>query len=211
MAKWRMFSIGGDREPIGTAPALADFLAREASLIAQKPIVDYVHMKTRLSLTEHAREEQFREAFDEARALSFAAVLADLMAVVESHLRAAAGAASGALPSALARLYRECLGRFDVRVPGDAAERAREVERRLAQLQLAAPKSSAEVALTSGNAMFDLLPIHPRLRKEDREPFVEGVRFFFMSRCQRLGERLDKPALLAALLGEGASAAPRSA
>lgn len=211
MAKWRLFSIGSGRERIGTMAALADFLAREASLIAQKPIVDYVHMKTRLSLGEHTREAQFREAFDASRAASYAAVLADLVAVVESHLRGAAGAASGALPEALARLYRECLGRFDIPVPGDTAALARGVERRLAQLQLAAPKSSAEMALNCGNALFDLLPIHPSLRKDDREPVVEGVRFFFMSRCQRLGERLDKAALIAALLGDGAPGAPRSA
>lgn len=211
MAKWRLFSIGSGRERVGTTAALADFLSREASLIAQKSIVDYVHMKTRLSLTEHAREEPFREAFDASRAASYAAVLADLVAVVESHLRAAAGAAKGALPAALARLYRECLDRFDIPMPADPERLARDVEGRLAQLQLAAPKSSADLALTCGNAVFDLLPIHPRLRKDDREPVVEGVRFLFMSRCQRLGERLDKPALAAALLAERAPAAPRPA
>jgi hypothetical protein len=211
MAKWGLFSIGSGREQIATRASLADFLSREASLIAQKPIVDYVHMKTRLSLSEFTREQQFRDAFDASRAASFAAVLADLAAVVETHLRAAAGTRAGALPAALARLFRECLDRLDIPMPGDTARLARELEQRLAQLQLAAPKSSADVALTCGNAIFDLLPIHPRLRKDDREPVVEGVRFFFMSRCQRLGERLDKPALIAALIGEGAAAAPRTA
>lgn len=211
MAKWRLFSIGGGRDRIATVAALADFLSREASMIAQKPIVDYVHMKTRLSLNEFTREQQFRDAFDASRAASYAAVLGDLAAVVETHLRAAAGTKAGALPAALARLYRECLDRFDIPMPSDPERFARDLEQRLAQLQLAAPKSSADVALTCGNAVFDLLPIHPRLRKDDREPVVEGVRFFFMSRCQRLGERLDKPALIAALLGDGAPAAPRSA
>jgi hypothetical protein len=211
MAKWRLFSIGTGRDRIATLAALADFLSREASLIAQKPIVDYVHMKTRLSLSEFTREAQFREAFDASRAASYAAVLGDLVAVAESHLRGPAGAKSGALPAALARLYRECLARFDVPMPSDPEQFARDLERRLAQLQLAAPKSSADIALTCGNAVFDLLPIHPRLRKDDREPVVEGVRFFFMSRCQRLGERLDAPALLAALLPAERPAAPRLA
>jgi hypothetical protein len=211
MAKWRLFSIGSGREAIATRAALADFLSREASLVAQKPIVDYVHMKTRLSLNEFTREQQFRDAFDASRAASYAAVLGDLAAVIETHLRAAAGTRAGALPAALARLYRECIDRFDVKMPSDPERLARDLEQRLAQLQLAAPKSSADVALTCGNAVFDLLPIHPRLRKDDREPVVEGVRFFFMSRCQRLGERLDKPALIAALLGGGAAASPRSA
>lgn len=211
MAKWRLFTISTGREAIATRAALSEFLSREASLVAQKPIVDYVHMKTRLSLNEFTREQQFREAFDVSRAASYAAVLGDLVAVVESHLRTAAGPRSGALPAALARLFQECLARFDVPMTDPPEHLARDLEQRLAQLQLAAPKSSADVALTCGNAVFDLLPIHPRLRKDDREPVVEGVRFFFMSRCQRLGERLDKPALVAALLGEGAAAAPRTA
>lgn len=208
---WRLFSISRGRERIETLDALGDFLAREASLIAQKPIVDYIHMKTRISLNEFTREQPFVEAFDASRAASYAAVLADLVAVIESHLRAAAGTRSGALPAALARLYRDCLGRFDLVLPGDPAELAAEFERRLAQLQLAAPKSSAEMAATCANAVFDLLPIHPRLRKDDREPVVEGVRFLFMSRCQRLAERLAPGALLDELLGAKPAAAPRTA
>lgn len=47
--------------------------------------------------------------------------------------------------------------------------------------------------------MFDALPIHPRLRKFDREPVVDGLRFFLKSRCQRLGERLSASTLLPAL------------
>jgi hypothetical protein len=207
----RLFSIGRGRERIATLEALRDFLSREASLVAQKPIVDYIHMKTRLSLNEFTRERQFVEAFDAARASSYAAVLADMVAVVEMHLRHAAGPRSGALPAALARVYRECLGRFDVAMPSDPDALAAELGRRLAQLQLAAPKSSAEIARTSANAVFDQLPIHPKLRKEDREPVVESVRFLFMSRCQRLGERLAAGALLDELLAGSPAGAPRTA
>jgi hypothetical protein len=207
MKLWRLFAIGG-RERIATRPALADFLAREASLVAQKSIVDYCHMKTRLPLNELTREKAFADAFDAARRAAYAAVLADLAAAVEAHLRAPAGARSGELPAALARLYGECLRVFEGGMAGDDSPA---VERRLAQLQLAPPKSSTEIALTSGNALFDALPLHPSLRKHDREPVVEGVRFMLMSRCQRLGERLDAPALLAALLAPGRAAASRPA
>jgi hypothetical protein len=201
MKPWRWFAIDhGGR--IADPAALEDFMAREASLVAQKTIVDYVHMKTRLALNEFTREKAFTEAFDAGRAASYAAVLADLAAVVEAHLRAPAGARAGALPAALARVYARCLARFDVPVP-PAPERApAALERRLAQLQLAAPKSSADIAITCGNALFDLLPIHPSLRKEDREPVVEGARFLFMSRCQRLDRRLQAAALLPALFAD---------
>ncbi len=208
MKKWRLFAIGGGRERIATVEALVDFCAREASLVAQKTIVDYCHMKTRLPLNELTREKAFADAFDAARKSAYAAVLADLVAVLETHLRRAAGTRSPELPRALAALYARCLARFEESgVEADVGA----FERRLGQLQLAAPKSSAELALTSGNAVFDLLPIHPRLRTHDREPVVEGVRFLFMSRCQRLGERLDAGALLAALLAEREAAAPRPA
>ena len=208
MWKWRFFAIGSGRAPIASADALLDFVVREASLVAQKTIVDYCHMKTRLPLPELTREKPFVEAFDAARIAAYAAVLADFVAAVEAHLRGPAGPRSGELPAALARLYREGLRRFE---QGAAPDDSDAVRRRLGQLQLAAPKSSSEIALTSGNAVFDVLPIHPTLRKHDREPVVEGVRFLLMSRCQRLGERLDKPALIAALLAEHAPAAPRPA
>jgi hypothetical protein len=207
MKLWSLFAVGG-RERIATRAALADFLTRESSLVAQKSIVDYCHMKTRLPLNELTREKVFADAFDAARRAAYASVLADIVAVVESHLRGPAGARSGELPGPLARLYAECLRGFE---GGMAADDSASFERRLAQLQLAAPKSSAEIALTSGNALFDALPLHPSLRKYDREPVVEGVRFMLMSRCQRLGERLDAPALLAALLAPERAAAPRPA
>lgn len=196
---------------IADAEALADFVVRESSLIAQKTIVDYCHMKTRLALTELTKEKPFSEAFDAARSAGFAAVVADLVAAVEAHLRQPAGARAGELPRLLARLYADCLGRFQPAVA--AAEQARlteELEHRLARLQLAPPKSSAELGLRSGNAVFDALPIHPRLRKYDREPVVDGLRFLLMSRCQRLGERLDAAALLPALAARYAAAAPRA-
>jgi len=204
---WRFFAIGG-HERIASREALADFVAREASLVAQKSIVDYCHMKTRLPINELTREKAFADAFDAARRAAYAAVAADLVAAVETHLRGPASARSGELPAALARLYADCLERFE---GGKAGDDSAAVERRLAQLQVAAPKTSAEIAHTSGNVLFDLLPIHPSLRKYDREPVVEGVRFLFMSRCQRLTERLDTGALLAALLGERQAAAPRPA
>jgi hypothetical protein len=208
MKKWSLFAISSGRAPIATLDALVDFLTREASLIAQKTIVDYCHMKTRLALTELTREKVFAEAFDAARRDAYAAVLADLVAAVEAHLRAPAGPRSPSLPAALARLYSDCLKRFE---GGAAADDGAALQRRLAQLQLASPKSSTELALTCGNAVFDLLPIHPSLRKDDREPVVEGVRFLFMSRCQHLGDRLAAGALIEALLAGARAAAPRPA
>jgi hypothetical protein len=214
MKKWRFLTIGGGRERIASLPALAEFLTREASLIAQKTIVDYCHTKTRLPLNELTREKEFADAFELSRRAGYAAVLADLVATVEAHLRAPAGTRAGELPRALARLYADCLARFEPGPePGPAAADAEELCRRLARLQLAAPKSSSEIARTSGNALFDALPIHPRLRTHDREPVVEGARFLFMSRCQRLDERLEAAALIPELLSppDRANAAPGAA
>ena len=206
---WRFFAVPSGRTPIATLAALEDFLVREASLIAQKSIVDYCHMKTRLPITELGREAPFVEAFDAARRAGYAAVLADLIAVVEAHLRDRAGEHRDALPAALARRYAACLARFDGALArpeaaeSGAAESGAALARRLARLQLAAPKSSTEIALTCANEVFDTLPIHPRLRKHDREPVVEGVRFLFMSRCQRLAERLAAGPLIDMLLADG--------
>ena len=44
MKKWGFFAIDSGRERIASREALADLLTREASLVAQKSIVDYCHM-----------------------------------------------------------------------------------------------------------------------------------------------------------------------
>jgi len=188
--------------PVATADALRDFFYAEAALVAQKCVIGYCHVKTRLPLTELMRDEEFRIAFERARWEGFAAVLGDLAVVVEGHLRPAFGERQGALADRLADCCAEVLAG---RVRPAAAEAGwsevvLEIRRRLHRAQLAAPQSVADVAWTSARRLFDTLPIHDRLRRPDKEAVVASVRFMLVSRCGRLDRRLDRDALARALL-----------
>ena len=52
--------------PIATADALRDFLYAEAALVAQKCMIGYCHVKTRLPLAELMRDAAFHTAFEAA-------------------------------------------------------------------------------------------------------------------------------------------------
>jgi hypothetical protein len=188
--------------PIATADALRDFLFADAALVAQKCVVGYCHVKTRLPLTELMRDEQFRTAFEGARWEGFAAVLADLAVIIEGHLRPVAGERSGALADRLADLCADVLaGR-----PRPAATEAGwfavidGIRHRLHRVQLAPPQSVADVSWTSAGRLFETLPIHEQLRRPDKEAVVASVRFMLVSRCGRLESRLDCDGLVRALL-----------
>jgi hypothetical protein len=198
----RRWFAGRRAAPIATADALRDFLYAEAALVAQKCVVGYCHVKTRLPLTELMRDEEFRTAFEGARWEGFAAVLGDLAVVLEGHLRPAAGERQAALADRLADCCAEVLaGRARPAAPeaGWPAVVAA-IRGRLHRVQLAAPQSVADIAWTSAQRLFDTLPIHDRLRRPDKEAVMASVRFMLVSRCGRLDRRLDRGELVRTLL-----------
>ena len=188
--------------PIATADALRDFLYAEAALVAQKCVIGYCHVKTRLPLAELMRDEEFRIAFESARWEGFAAVLSDLAVVVEGHLRPMAGDRPGALADRLADCCADALaGRTRPAAPEAGWSGVTdEIRRRLHRAQLAPPQSVADISWTSAQRLFDTLPIHKQLRRPDKDAVVASVRFMLVSRCGRLERRLDRDALAQALL-----------
>jgi hypothetical protein len=202
---WR----GRRRPRIGTAAALAAYLDQNAALISQKSVIGYCHAKTRLPMNELMRETLFADAYDRARWEAFAAILADLAAVIEGRLRPAAGSRAPALADALARLAAGVLAAQPAPAhrPEGWAGPADGLRQRLRALQLAPPHSIAEIARTSGRRVFETLPIHSSLRRFDEDPVVANVQFMMVGLARRLDADLDPPALVADLLA-GAPAGP---
>jgi hypothetical protein len=195
----RRWFAGPRTRPIATPEALQGFFASEAALVAQKCMIGYCHVKTRLPLSELMRDEAFRLAFERARWQGFAAVLGDLAAVIEGHLRPAAGERHAALADRLADCCAAVLAEQPPTTVG-AADTVAEIRRRLHRGQLAEPQSVADIAWTSAAGVFDALPIHDRLRRPDKDAVMAGVRFMMVSRCGRLERRLDREGLVRALL-----------
>lgn len=200
----RLFA-GWRAAPIATADALRDFLYAEAALVAQKCMIGYCHVKTRLPLAELMREAEFHAAFEASRWEGFAAVLSDLAVIVEGHLRTAAGDRQGALADRLADCCADTLaGQPRPAAPAAGwSEVVDDIRRRLHRVQLAPPQSVADIAWTSAQRLFATLPIHKQLSRPDKDAVVASVRFMLVSRCGRLERRLDCDALVRALLEGG--------
>ena len=85
------------------------------------------------------------------------------------------------------------------RTSWDAASAA--IEQHLAQSLLAAPRAVHLAGFGAADAIFAHLPIHPDLRREDREMFRNSVRFALCRVFDEMTRRLDVPALAQALRG----------
>jgi hypothetical protein len=180
-------------ERIATSDALGTFLQERASLIAQKCAIDYCRGKTGLASYALFTEKPFLEALDVCRWEAFAAVLGDLIILVETALRPHVGPERReGLCQALIGLYARILASMPApahRTQGwdDAAE---SFTLRLRTASAGAPRQALDVADHSARRMFDTLPIHSNYRELDEEIVYGAVRFRMIAVNQELAAEL---------------------
>jgi hypothetical protein len=168
--------------PVTTAGELVDFLAARSAYVAQRSVIEYCRARTGPNWEKLFSEPSFLERLEECRWEAYAAVLGEV-------------AARAALLRHPVPAHRTGWG--------DAVEA---IERHLARALLAAPHPVHLLGIESATAIFDLLPIHADLRRQDRTMFQSTVRFAI---CRVFDEtrRFDVPALEAALGTVGAEPA----
>ncbi len=190
-------------KPITTLGALKTFLEERSLLIAQKCAIDYCRGKTGLASYALFTEEPFLKALEICRWEAYAAVLGDLLILVEAHLRPHVAAEERLrLCAALAALHAEALR---ATAPAQRQEGWGDVlsafPLRLAAASAATPRGAAEVADHSAKRLFDTLPIHSSYRELDEEVVYGAVRFRMVAVNQELQQRVDAAALIHGLLG----------
>jgi hypothetical protein len=195
---------------ISTVAELRALLAGEAVYLSQKATIDYCRARAGLGWQRLVSEPAFLAALEACRWQAMAAVLADQTVVTEGFLRPYVRQNTQRLAAALATVYLEVLeaspAPADVRVdwPGLAAD----LGVRLGRAQMGDVHRPGEIARTSGARIFDLLPIHPTVRRYDREIVINSVRFGMVAFSETLTRVADQPAMLAESL---MAAAPPSA
>lgn len=189
--------------PIGDEPALRAFLEQRAALIAQKCAVDYVRGKTGLASHALFTEKPFLEAMDVCRWEAFAAILGDLLILVESQLRAqAAGERQARLQAILCGLYPCILAKFPLPAHRSAGWGDTEAvfQQRFQAAAQGRPQQALDVADHSARRLFDTLPIHANMRELDEEVVYGAVRFRMIAVNQELQRRLQPGQLVERLL-----------
>jgi hypothetical protein len=183
---------------VETVGELRDFLASEAAHLSQKATIDYCRARSGLGWQKLVSEPQFVAALEACRWQAMAAVLADLVVVTEAWLRPCADDAAPRLAAALTAIFAAILDSS----PAPDAARADwqglpdELAARLARAQMGPVHNPGEVAKTSAARVFDLLPIHPSVRVNDREMVVNSVRFGMVAFSETLARAVRDPASL---------------
>jgi hypothetical protein len=179
--------------PIATPDTLKTFLQERAFLIAQKCAIDYCRGKTGLASYALFTEKPFLDALDVCRWEAFAAVLGDLLILVEGELRAHVGYEQRVkLRETLAAMFSSILAAQPV--PAHRAHGWGDViaafGTRLEAAGRGEPPQALDVADHSAKRLFETLPIHSSYRELDEEVVYGAVRFRMIAFRQEMQRRI---------------------
>lgn len=203
---WRRFPGFRPSGPsITSAAELSGLLTREASFLAQKSTIEYCRARAGLNWYKLFKEQVFLDALEVCRWEAFAAVLSDMMLVVEARLRPHATGAEERLAGRLAALHDAILASHAPPAHRAAgwSDAMAALPPRLLRAQLAPPQTPDRIAVAAGARIFEMLPIHPRLRGHDREMVINSIRFGMVGFNDVLGRRLALEPLIAELTRDG--------
>jgi hypothetical protein len=197
------------RPPVATLDELADFLAAQTAYVAQRTVLEYCRARTGVNWEKLIREQAFADGLEVCRWEAYAEVLAEVAELALILLRRQSPAEPQAYLPGLLAAVDAALRRHPVpghRTSWDDASAA--VAQHLAESLLAAPRAVHLAGFGAADAVFAHLPIHPDLRREDREMFRNSMRFALCRVFDEMKRRLDVPALVQAF-GSPAPAAWR--
>jgi hypothetical protein len=195
------------RPPVATLAELADFLAAQTAYVSQRTVLEYCRARSGLNWDKLYREQAFVDSLEVCRWEAYAEVLAEVAELALILLRRQSPVDPQVYLPDMAAAVGAALRRHPVpghRTSWDAAAAA--IEQHLAQSLLAAPRAVHLAGFGAADVIFAYLPIHPDLRREDREMFRNSVRFALCRVFDEMTRRLDVPALAQSLCGGAAPA-----
>jgi hypothetical protein len=192
------FAFFRRRPPIGSLPALADFIDANAAFLVQKGIYEYSRARAGHYSKVLFREEGFRQAVELSRWRAYPLGLAMVAELVEGILSTQVDSDRRARVNALSELVLSVFDRYPVPAAiGDAAwsDARAELARRVQLIALHPPKLAMDIPEPWTETYFDLMPIHEKLRGRDSPTIRNYLRVTMCNIHDELTKRIDAAAL----------------
>ncbi len=171
--------LGPRPQPIETTAALADFVDRRASFLAQKCVVEFCRVRAGVFWQKLFDEEDFRVTLSTSCWESFGPSLGMVLEMVDGALREEAGLRQRLLPGALADLGADIIARYHqppAVEDGYAARQSAIIAAHMETLKGEPVKLVREMAKPMSNMVYKLLPIHKDIVKYDKDYIRNNLR-----------------------------------
>ena len=191
------------RPPIRDRVALADFIDAQSAFIVQKGIYEYSRARAGHYAKVLFAEKGFAQSVEHSRWQAFPLGLSMVGEMVDVVLRPHAGADRRAVLDQIIAVVLSVFDRYPVPPSiGEAGWQAarRELEHRLDLVGGHAPKRVMDIPDPLAESYFAMMPIHEKLRGRDFQTTRNYLRVCLCNIHDELVDRIDAPALTAALL-----------
>lgn len=184
---------------IETRAELTEFLESRAAYLVQKSMAEYCQARTGLGYSSLIREASFQAAQERAKWLGYPAAFSMVAEAAAGYLHLSAAPAD--VERLLVQCAREVFGRFPVPFgehPDFWTNAEMRVAADLARAALGQPKPAHAIAIARARELFDVLPVHEKIRAHDFEMYRNTLRFHLTEISAELEERGDLKGLAAA-------------
>ena len=188
---------------VDTVGALEDFLDSRSAFMVQKCIWEYSRARAGIQWQKLFKEEGFKEAIEISRWRGFPLMLGNVAEMVEGALRKEVPGRKAELLDAMIATCRAVIHRYPV--PRTEADdywtvQVDWLEKRLARIQLAAPKPVGEVPLETIDLFYEQVPVHETVRQHDYVLIRNHIRMNLVRAYEDFVAVADPPALVERLL-----------
>lgn len=202
MSLWSAIKHLFSPEPIATRDGLKQFLASRSAFLVQKSIMEYTQARSNMMFSTLLSEPAFLAAYEQARWGSYPAAFSMIAEMAEGMIRPHAAGSALDLHTALVDLGRGVFAAYPLpagRGPQFWTDAVAALDRDLGTAGLGPPKQVHEIAFARSREIFDLLPVHERLRRHDFTMFRNTLRFHLTGIGTEFAERGNMSALAKAL------------
>ena len=181
---------------VSTAAELKAFASGEAAYLAQKTVIGYCRVKTMYDYDKLLKEPAFRDGYEICRWEGYAGTLGDTLILIEGLLRPADESARQKLADSVGALYPLLLAEAQAPHRSDWTDWQDAFARRYALTQHAEPAHPDHVIEDTAKLIHELVPIHPRLKREDREVILGDLRLHAIAMHASMLKRFRRDALV---------------